>query len=129
MADDEKEETIAEENLAHESCGDVFLNGEANGDTACRAEDEEEEEEEEEENGISDNLPESVLPRRSSLMKKDAASRRPKRKKTVSFSSMDKKIATGKERILVINVSTTFLRNPCTLSFRLRSVKRIPSSN
>lgn len=104
MADDEKEETIVEENLALESCGDVFVNGEANGDTACRAEDEEEEEEEEEQNGISDNLPESVLPRRSSLMKKDAASRRPKRKKTVSFSSMDKKIATGKKCILSVNV-------------------------
>lgn len=102
MADDEKEETIAEENLALESAGDVFLNGDANGDAACPAEEngeEEEEEEDEDENGIIDSLPESVLPRRSSLMKKDAASRRPKRKKTVSFSSVDKKIATGKENI------------------------------
>ena len=95
MADDEKEETIAEENIALEPSEDVFLNGEANGDATCRAEDGEEEGEEEDQNGINDNLPGSVLPRRSSLMKKDA-SKRPQRKKTVSFSSVDKKIATGK---------------------------------
>ena len=36
------------------------------------------------------------LPRRSSLMKKDILCRRHTPKKTVSFFSMDKKIATGK---------------------------------
>ena len=128
MADDEKEETIGEENLALESCGDVFVNGEENGDAACRAEEEEEEEEEEHQNGINDNLPETVLPRRSSLMKKDAASRRPKRKKTVSFSSMDKKIATGKEQIISLNVSTTSLNNLCTLSPMLYPVKRVQAA-
>jgi hypothetical protein len=100
MADgDEKEEVILEEEEdEHEpldECAgeDVFVNGdgdEENCDAPLR--EEEEEYEEEGQDGITD---ESGLPRRSSLMKRDA-SRRPKRKKTVSFSSMDKKIATGK---------------------------------
>lgn len=96
MADDEKEEVVLEEeNAEADVTGDVFLNGEANGDAACRA-DEDDEEEDEDHNAFCDNVSGSVLPRRSSLMKKDAANKRPLRKKTVSFTSMDKKIATCK---------------------------------
>lgn len=93
MADSEKEGTIPEENYVAETSEDVFVNGEPNGDASCQAD--EEEDEEEEQPVSNDNSSGSVLPRRSSLMKKDAASRRPQRKKTVSFTSMDKKIATG----------------------------------
>ncbi|PVD33909.1 hypothetical protein C0Q70_05171 [Pomacea canaliculata] len=97
MADDEKEEVVLEEeNAEADVTGDVFLNGEANGDAACRA-DEDDEEEDEDHNAFCDNVSGSVLPRRSSLMKKDAANKRPLRKKTVSFTSMDKKIATSQD--------------------------------
>ena len=95
MADEEKEEaTVEEETSAIESPEDVFLNGDTNEEATCCGD---EDDQEEIENGITDDdVLEPGLPRRSSLMKKDA-SRRPKRKKTVSFTSMDKKIATGKE--------------------------------
>lgn len=72
-----------------EKCSDVFLNGESEnldgtGDDSNSLENEE--------NSISD----KIMPRKSSFMNK-TGSRKPPRKKTVSFSSMptERKIATG----------------------------------
>lgn len=72
-----------------EKCSDVFLNGESeNLDNIG----EDEASLENEENSVS----EKILPRKSSFMNKNG-SRKPPRKKTVSFSSMptERKIATG----------------------------------
>ena len=87
MADDEKDPTgeSDQQNVVEK---DIFVNGDAD--------DKHEESEPDPSNSL--NIPEQVLPRRSSLMNKDGAGRRPQRKKTVSFSSMptERKIATGK---------------------------------
>ena len=92
MADDVQESSEPVE-ITTEKTEDVFVNGDAN---------EKLEECEEEPNTVGElDLPETVLPRRSSLMNKDGG-RRPHRKKTVSFSSMptERKIATGEFYIL-----------------------------
>lgn len=96
---DEEENSNGFVNTMEEKPEDVFLNGDNN---VCDEENEEEDDDEDE-YGVCNsdtNLSGQVLPRRSSLMNKDG-SRRPIRKKTVSFSSMptEKKIATGKENL------------------------------
>ena len=105
MADeDENSDEIV--NIANVKMEEVFLDGEndvpVNVQNGEEGEFLEEDDEDEDEYGVfrssSDtNLPDQVIPRRSSMMNKDR-SRRPARKKTVSFSSMpaEKKIATGK---------------------------------
>lgn len=78
-----------------EKCSDVFLNGESeNLDNIG----EDEASLENEENSVSD----KILPRKSSFMNK-SGSRKPPRKKTVSFSSMptERKIATGWYAMLI----------------------------
>ncbi|BFZ05127.1 hypothetical protein BsWGS_08166 [Bradybaena similaris] len=96
MADD-VENSNGIVNTMEDKAEDVFLNGDNN---VCEEEENEEDDDDEDEYGVCNsdtNLPDQVLPRRSSLMNKDG-SRRPIRKKTVSFSSMptEKKIATGR---------------------------------
>ncbi|XP_046546164.1 LOW QUALITY PROTEIN: inactive phospholipase C-like protein 2 [Haliotis rubra] len=89
MADDVQESTEPVE-IPTEKPEDVFLNGDSNNKL---------EECEDQNTECDSELPESVLPRRSSLMNKDAGNRRPQRKKTVSFSSMptERKIATAQD--------------------------------
>ncbi|GFR75162.1 phospholipase C [Elysia marginata] len=106
MADeDETSDEIV--NIANVKMEEVILNGDKNVSVIVRDGEEEDllEYEDEDEYGVfrssSDtNLPHQGIPRRSSMMNKDR-SRRPARKKTVSFSSMptEKKIATGKFKI------------------------------
>ena len=91
MADEEKESAEPREQCT-EKQEDVFLNGDENTEL----------DDDTSQVNLDPNLPDQVLPRRSSLMNRDAASRRsqqPQRKKTVSFSSMptERKIATGKK--------------------------------
>lgn len=102
MADEDKESAEPRE-LCTEKQEDVFLNGNENAEA---------EEDDTSQVNLDPNLPEQVLPRRSSLMNRDAASRRPQaqqRKKTVSFSSMptERKIATGKKTNIYSSLSTS----------------------
>ncbi|CAL1548204.1 unnamed protein product [Lymnaea stagnalis] len=97
---DEEENTNGIVNTMEDKTEDVFLNGDNN---VClnACEEEDEEEDDDEENGVCNsdiNLPDQVIPRRSSLMNKDGK-KRSNRKKTVSFSSMptEKKIATAQD--------------------------------
>ena len=107
---DEDENSDEMVNIANVKMEEVILNGDNDVSVIVRDEEDdgllEDEDDDEDEYGVfsSDaNLPDQVIPRRSSLMKKDC-SRRPARKKTVSFSSMpkEKKIATGKIRRIIM---------------------------
>ncbi|KAK3768781.1 hypothetical protein RRG08_061240 [Elysia crispata] len=112
MADeDENSDEIV--NIANVKMEEVFLDGEndvpVNVQNGEEGEFLEEDDEDEDEYGVfrssSDtNLPDQVIPRRSSMMNKDR-SRRPARKKTVSFSSMpaEKKIATVTESVPLLS--------------------------
>lgn len=110
---DENDNTTGIVHAVEDKTEDVFLNGDKN---VCVDVCDKEDDDEDEDNAVfsSDtNLPDQVLPRRSSLMNKDG-SRRPMRKKTVSFSSMptEKKIATGKEHRNISSLTREFVFSP-----------------
>ncbi|GFO50704.1 phosphoinositide phospholipase c [Plakobranchus ocellatus] len=100
---DEDESSDEVVNIATVKMEEVILNGDNSVSVIVHDEEEElieDDDDEEDEYGVfgtDSNLPDQVIPRRSSMMNKDR-SRRPARKKTVSFSSMptEKKIATGR---------------------------------